>query len=375
LVRTGGRLRTVRTDYLVGCDGAASTVRQMLGIELNGETRQPVRQALIYCPDLYERLPGGPGARAIQYHVIGHHPCTLIVQDDAQHFALHAPTAGPPMAALFEALAGAVAQPLSYKVLHEGEWPQHLLLADRYSGGARGAGGTRVLLAGDAAHPTSTTGGLGLSTAVADAADLAWKLAATLEGWAGPALLASYEAERRPVAAESITASFARAVAEEPWSVDLPEVELGYRYTGSPVIAHPAAPPPAPFAPTTWPGARLPHIWLDDGNPLHDILGTGFTLLQMPGAATDRGATGFARELAAAFGRLAAPLEVVEVTSAAAQAIYAGHRLILVRPDLHVAWRSGDSQLEATALAALVTGNLAELKGATRRGRRARRSR
>jgi FAD binding domain/Aromatic-ring hydroxylase, C-terminal len=218
----------------------------------------------------------------------------------------------------------------------------------------------RVFLAGDAAHPASTTGGLGLSTAVADVADLSWKLAATLHGWAGPALLASYEAERRPVAAEAITASFARAVAEEPWSVDLPEVEFGYRYTGSPVIAHPAAPPPAPFAPTTWPGARLPHIWLDDGSPLHDVLGTGFTLLQMPGAATDRGATGFARELAAAFGRLAAPLDLVEVTSEAANAVYAGHRLILVRPDLHVAWRSGDSGLDATALAALVTGNLRE---------------
>src|SRR5215469_18018450 len=61
MVRTGTRLRTVRADYLVGCDGVDSTVRQMLGIELNGETRQPVRQALIYCPDLYERLPGGPG--------------------------------------------------------------------------------------------------------------------------------------------------------------------------------------------------------------------------------------------------------------------------------------------------------------------------
>jgi 2-polyprenyl-6-methoxyphenol hydroxylase-like FAD-dependent oxidoreductase len=366
MLRTGSRLRTVRADYLVGCDGADSTVRQMLGIELNGETRQPVRQALIYCPDLYERLPGGPGGRAIQYHVIGQHPCTLSVQDDTQHVALHAPTAGPPMSALFEALAGAIVQPLSYKVLHEGEWPQQLLLASRYSGGAGrgragggpGVWGARALLAGDAAHPASTTGGLGLSTAVADAADLAWKLAATLEGWAGPELLASYQAERRPVAAEAITASFALAVAEEPWSVDLPEVELGYRYTGSPVIAHPAAPPPAPFAPTTWPGARLPHIWLDDGSPLHDILGAGFTLLQIPDAATDRGATGFARELAAAFGRLAAPLDLLEVPSAAAQAVYAGHRLILVRPDLHVAWRSGDSRLDATALAALVTGHL-----------------
>src|SRR5262249_780551 len=122
----------------------------------------------------------------------------------------------------------------------------------------------------------------------------------------------------------------------------------------------PAAPPPAPFAPTTWPGARLPHIWLDNGSPLHDILGSSFTLLQMPGAATDRGATGFARELAAAFGRLAAPLDLVGAPSAAAEAASGGHRRILVGPDRHVAWRSGDSWPDATALAALVTGNLRE---------------
>jgi 2-polyprenyl-6-methoxyphenol hydroxylase-like FAD-dependent oxidoreductase len=348
MVDTTSRLRTVRADYLVGCDGADSTVRRMLGIQLRGETRQTVRQALIYCPDLYERLPGG---RAIQYNVIGEHPCTLIVQDDTQHFALHAPTAGAPMAMLFEAVAGAVAQPLSYKVLHDGEWAQHLLLADQYSDGSR------VFLAGDAAHPASTAGGLGLSTAVVDAAGLAWKLAATLHGWGGPALLASYETERRPVAAQAITASFAQAVAEAQGSVDLPEVELGYRYTGSPVISPAQGLAPAGFHPTTWPGARLPHIWLDDGSPLHDLFGAGFTLLLMPGAATDRGATGFARELAAAFRRLEAPLDLLEVTSAAAQAVYAGHRLILVRPDLHVAWRSGDSRPDAAALAALVTGN------------------
>ena len=354
MVHTASRLRTVRAGYLAGCDSTRSTVRRLLGVELRGETRQPARQALIYCPDLYERLPGG---RAIEYHVTGEHPCTLIVQDDAQHFALHAPAGGPPLTALFEAVAGAVCQPLSYKVVHEDEWEQHLLLADRYTD--QQAGGGRVFLAGDAAHPASTAGGLGLSTAVGDAADLAWKLASTLQRWGGPALLASYEAERRPVAAQAITASFARAVAGEPWSVDLRDVELGYRYTESPVISYADKMSPTGFAPTTWPGARLPHIWLDDGNPLHDVLGNGFTLLRMQpgGGAADRGTAGFARELVAEFAALGAPLDLVEVTSASAQTVYAGHRLILVRPDLHVAWRSGDSQPAAAALAALVTGN------------------
>ena len=368
MVHTASRMRTVRAGYLVGCDGADSTVRRALGVELRGETREPVRQALIYCPDLYERLPGGPAGRSVQYHVTGAHPCTLVVQDDTQHFTLHAPAAGPgapPLTTLFEAVAGAVCQPLSYKVVHEDLWPQQLLLADQYTDRDPGTAGSRVFLAGDAAHPASTAGGLGLSTAVGDAADLAWKLAATLHGWGGPALLGSYEAERRPVAAQAITASFARAVADEPWSVDLRDVELGYRYTGSPVISHAGGASPTGFAATTWPGARLPHLWLDDGNPLHDVLGSGFTLLRIQaagdqgrsGAPTDRAATGFARELAAEFGRLGAPLDLVEVTSVAAQALYPGHRLILVRPDLHVAWRSGDSMPSAAALAALVTGN------------------
>ncbi len=405
MVQTGSRLRTYRARYLVGCDGANSTVRGTLGIGMRGQTRHTLRQALIYCPDLFERLPAGPAgpgspgspggraARAIQYDIVGELPCTVVVQDDTQHFVLQAPEGGPPMSALFEAVAGQL-QPPSYKILHEGEWQQNLLLAERYADGpAHGA--DRVFLAGDAAHPASTAGGLGLSVAVGDAADLAWKLAGTLKGWAGPALLRSYEAERRPVAAQAITASFAAAQAErrwraqwrpeimddtlegaqcrqllaqaatdERWHADLPGTERGYRYTGSPVIApaegtpRASAPDPAGYryAPSTWPGARLPHIWLDDGTPLHDMLGSGYTLLLLP-VSSDASALRYARELANAFGRLGAPLEVAEVTSATAQAVYAGHRQILVRPDLHVAWRSGDSKPDAAALAALVTGN------------------
>jgi len=398
MVATGSRLRTVRAEYLVGCDGADSTVRATLGVQLRGETWQALRQALIYCPDLYERLQGG---KAIQYEFVGDHPCTLLVQDDTQHFALHAPKGGPPMSALFEAVAGHVVPPGSYKVLHEGEWAQHLLLAERYSDGhhsdGQGHGRDRVFLVGDAAHPASTAGGLGLSVAVADAADLAWKLAGTLDGWGGPELLRSYEMERRPIAAQAIAASLAvaeaerrwraewrpdilldtpagansrlrltQAAAEERWHADLPGIERGYRYTGSAVISPaqgtPRGGPDGPdpggyrYAPTTWPGARLPHIWLDDGTPLHDMLGSGYTLLLLPVSA-DGGALGYAGQLASAFAQFGAPLDVVEVTSTTAQAVYAGHRLILVRPDLHVAWRSGDSRPPPAALAGLVTGN------------------
>jgi 2-polyprenyl-6-methoxyphenol hydroxylase-like FAD-dependent oxidoreductase len=352
MLRSGTRLRPVRAGYLAGCDGEDSVVRQMLGIELRGETREPVRQALFYCPELYERLPAG---RGIIYHIVGDHPCTLIVQDDAQHFVLHAPAGGPPPTALLAALLASVTdQALDYKVLSEAKWAQHMMLADRY-------GSDRVFLVGDAAHPTGSATGVGLGTAIADAADLAWKLAATVRGWGGAALLQSYTSERRPVAAQAITAS----AAAESLAADLPLAEFGYHYTGSPVIAPAEGSGPdqaGRYTPTTWPGARLPHIWLDDGTALHDRLGPGFTLLSLPETSDTGGvdyaaSADYAAGLTAAFRRLGAPLAALEATSAAAQAVYAGHRLILVRPDLHVAWRSGDSQPDPDFLARLVTGH------------------
>ena len=294
MVHTASRMRTVRAGYLVGCDGADSTVRRVLGVELRGETQGTGAAGADLLPRPVRAAPRRP--RRAGRAVPRHRRAPLHARRPGRHPALHAVRGGgdpgaPPLTTLFEAVAGAVCQPLSYKVVHEDLWPQRLLLADQYTDRDPGTAGSRVFLAGDAAHPASTAGGLGLSTAVGDAADLAWKLAATLHGWGGPALLGSYEAERRPVAAQAITASFARAVADEPWSVDLRDVELGYRYTGSPVIGHGGGASPTGFAATTWPGARLPHLWLDDGNPLHDVLGSGFTLLRIQ-AAGDQGRSG-----------------------------------------------------------------------------------
>ena len=101
------------------------------------------------------------------------------------------------MAAMFEKT---IAMPLHYEMQWVGEWRQNLLLADRYGDG-------RVFLAGDAVHLMIPTGGLGMNSGVGDAIDLAWKLAATLQGWGGPGVLASYEAERRPVGQNNVAAS------------------------------------------------------------------------------------------------------------------------------------------------------------------------
>lgn len=378
--RADGSTGEIRSAYLAGCDGGGSTVRQQLGIELTGESRLTMRQALFRCDDLFERIRIGKGRH---YHVADDRSTFLITQDDTKHFSLHAVVDDDAeMPALFEKT---VAMPIEYETLYVGQWTQRLMVADSYGRG-------RVLLAGDAAHLVIPTGGLGMNTGVGDAMDLSWKLAATLHGWGGPQLLASYEQERRPIGERNVHASTQAAngrrqwrsqwrpeitedspageaarrnlveVAdrEQRWSNDLLGIELGYRYTGSPLIVEgdgdgeDVAPPSDSFSytPTTWPGARLPHVWQEPGVAVQDVVGmtNAYTLLRvgpypLPSA-----------EIEDAFSSLGVPFQVVDVDNDSARQVY-GHRLLLLRPDLHVAWRGQTPPEDAKALAHVVTGH------------------
>jgi 2-polyprenyl-6-methoxyphenol hydroxylase-like FAD-dependent oxidoreductase len=370
-----GTTSSVRSDYLVGCDGGNSTVRRLLDIELRGESLLEMRQALFYSEELFDRIPIGKGRH---YHVADDTSSFLIVQDDTKHFSLHATVGSDEeMPALFERIVGF---PIEYETRYVGTWRQRLMVADRYQAG-------RVLMAGDAVHLVIPTGGLGMNTGHGDAVDLAWKLAATLRGWAGPGLLASYEAERRPIGLRNVAASrkaatgrrawrgmwkpdiadstpegeatrtalAERADREQRWSNDLYGIELGYRYVDSPIIRSADHDGPDPdsfqYVPTTCPGARLPHIWLDDGRPIQDELGREYTLLRV-----GRGQGIAADDLVKAFAAIGAPLRVYDVASANAEAVY-GCELVLVRPDLHIVWRGdGAPPDDPKALAATCTG-------------------
>ena len=171
-------------------------MRRQLGIKLQGEANlMQFRQALYRCDDLFERIPIGKGRH---YHVADALATFLIVQDSTKHFTLHATVdSDADMATLFEKT---VAMPVKYEMLSVGQWKQNLLLADSYGQG-------RIFLAGDAVHLVIPTGGLGMNSGVGDAIDLSWKLAATLQGWGGPQLLASYEIERRQIGARNVEAS------------------------------------------------------------------------------------------------------------------------------------------------------------------------
>jgi 2-polyprenyl-6-methoxyphenol hydroxylase-like FAD-dependent oxidoreductase len=364
---------TVRARYLVGCDGGSSTVRKQLGIRLEGQGRiRQVHQTFFRSDELFEKIPIGKGRH--YYFPTG----TLVVQDDMRHFMSNRgvpPDEDDPARSIREFLGIDV----DLEVLNRSSWNQNLLVAESYGEG-------RVLLAGDAIHLVIPNGGLGMNTGMGDAIDLGWKLAGTLQGWGGPNLLASYEAERRPIGLRNRLASGTAAAGVRSWmaacspdiahktpagaaerariraladvgqriSHEMVGTELGYRYDGSPLVcAEPGEPPPdesRTYAPTTWPGARLPHMWLRDGTALHDRLGDGYTLLRTGGGvATDTAA------LEQAMRATGAPFEVVDIPEDHLRAVYE-RDLMLLRPDLHVVWRGDEGPADPKKVAAVATG-------------------
>jgi 2-polyprenyl-6-methoxyphenol hydroxylase-like FAD-dependent oxidoreductase len=353
----------IRAKYLVGCDGGGSVVRKQLGIAMQGENLSELRQALYRCDELFDRIPIGPGpGHGRHYHVADERWRFLIMQDSTRHWTLHAAVDDDAeMARQFELTIGV---PVKYEMLYVGRWRQNLLLADRYGEG-------RVFLAGDAVHLVIPTGGLGMNSGVGDAVDLAWKLAARLRGWGGPGLLASYEIERRQVGERNVAASRYASLGRRKWRSlwrDLAELaavaeveqrksnemigaELGYRYAGSPIVCDEPGAPEDDFrryVPTTWPGARLPHVWLDGHVATQDRIGAGFTLLRLSNENT--------ASLGEAFAARRVPFQALDVRDERAREVY-GCDLILLRPDLHVAWRGNRVPPDAGDIAAIATGH------------------
>jgi len=376
-LRSGGSTAPLTATYLVGCDGGASPIRKQLGIGLKGDGNiLELRQALYRCDDLYERIPIGKGRH---YHVADGQNTFLIMQDSTKHFTLHAVVDSD--AAMVEQFAKTIVMPLPFEMINCTLWRQNLLLADRYGSGSR------VFLAGDAVHLVIPTGGLGMNTGCGDAIDLSWKLAATLQGWGGPGLLASYEIERRQIGERNVAASRFASAGRRKWrSMWRPNIrdatpegaatraeltrvadveqrktnemvgaELGYRYVDSPLIAKEAAEGPEhnfmEYVPTTYPGARLPHVWLKDGTAVQDRVGygRGYALLRFAGNSD-------VTPLGRAFAQHGAPYEAIGLIDERARDVY-GHDLILVRPDLHVVWRGNALPEDCTGLAARATGH------------------
>jgi len=384
-----GERRRFSAAFLVGCDGPRSTIRRQLGIRYAGEggvVRDFMggRMHAIYlrAPQLYSLIRGG---RAWMYWTVNRDRRALMAAiDGVQDFVFSAQLKSGEET---EEMSVARAQAIFFEALGA-ECPIEMLSRQSWTAGltlvAEHFGEGRVLLAGDAVHLFTPTGGLGYNTAVEDAVNLAWKLAARVQGWGGPALLASYERERRPVALRNT--GYARRFADSvglytaPTAIeddspagaaarreagdyllgharaefDIPGITFGTRYDGSPLIAADGTTPPPDaanvYVPTATPGGRAPHVWLGDGRSLFDRLGFDFTLLRLgpqpPSAAP----------FAAAARSAGIPLQVVEIAAVEVRELY-GADLVLLRPDQIVAWRGSTPPAEAPELLARLTGH------------------
>jgi 2-polyprenyl-6-methoxyphenol hydroxylase-like FAD-dependent oxidoreductase len=383
-----GTVRTWRTQYVVGCDGSQSVVRAAIGAGYagSGGVDQEIlgrRASAIHLriPTLHRDFLAD--RRAWSYWALNHElAINLITLDGADEFFLLTSSIDPadldPGRAI-ELVRRAAGACVPVDVLGHRAWtPGLALVADRFAD-------RRVLLAGDAAHLFTPTGGFGMNTGIDDVANLSWKLAAVLAGWGGARLLDSYERERRPIAVRNTSAARQlnknlgkikpTAVLERDSRAGQAErarigallstfgeqfgsigVQLGARYDGSPIISADGDPPPdslAGYRPTSVPGGRAPHVWCTDrrgrGDSLFDRFGTGFTLLRLGSEPPD------VAPVVAAARDGGIPLTVLTIADPMIRDMYQ-RDLVLIRPDQHVAWRGNRTPDDADGLLALATG-------------------
>jgi 2-polyprenyl-6-methoxyphenol hydroxylase-like FAD-dependent oxidoreductase len=394
---TGKRMR-FEADYVVGCEGPKSLVREAIGVRYEGlppEDRDflggKMLSTFLRAPAFYDAIRA---PRSWQYWGINRDQRGALIAIDGEGLFIQLSQLPRGQAAsvelgerAFRLMAG---QELPHEVIGVAEWTAGFaLVSERYADRDDNQnGGPRLFIAGDAAHLFTPTGGQGYNTSVDDAANLGWKLAAACQGWGGPALLPSYQQERKPIGHRNTR--FGRAMADNLGSLapppgleddtpagralrdelgaklllhcqtefDIPGIHFGVFYGGSAIVADDGSLAPKDdfhhYVPHGTPGARAPHLWLGDGGvgdgvSIFDRLGPDFTLLRLGGSQADASAL-----LAAAQAR-GARLSVLDVPQAEARDVY-GRDLVLVRPDHHIAWRGNALPGDVRGLVDRVTG-------------------
>ena len=376
---------SIFASYIVGCDGARSIVRKSIGATFEGSPAiQKVQSTHIRAPQLLNLMP----AKSAWLHFsLNPRRCgSVMAIDGRESWLIHnyLYRNEPDFDSVdrdwaIRAILG-VGPDFQYETVSKEDWIGRRLVADKFRD-------RRVFICGDAAHLWIPHGGYGMNAGIADAADLAWMLAATLHGWASPAILDAYEAERRPIteqASQIITQIAHKVIAQrrevpadieqegpagiatrarigkEAYQLDLHQqccggLNFGYFYKDSPIIAYDDELQPDytmyDFTPSTVPGCRAPHLWLDDRRSLYDALGPGYTLIRTDPAAQVCG-------MVEAAAKRKLPLSILDVDDSVALPLYR-HNLVLVRPDQHVAWRGDEAPVDPMKLIDLVRGALA----------------
>lgn len=380
-----GETQQIRTDYLVGADGANSIVRRAIGARLQGipEVARLVT-VFVRAPHIRQlvenRRPG------FMYRLLGKGaPISMASIDGRDLWIFHIvvpPTTDPATFDHTTAMYDGVGEEFKFDTLNREVWIGRAMVADKFRD-------RRVFLAGDAAHIWIPMGGFGMNAGIADSIGLAWLLQGALEGWLNEDALDSYAVERASVGGliagqaarinsdltalynvpggletlDDETADAANRRAELGAKIrqaNLAEfnsvgMQLGYEYSDSPVIVYDGSPAPQfaidHYEESSRPGVRAPHVWVADGVSLHDQFGAGFTLLQVGTDVT-------ANEVVNAAAQRDIPLTTVNVSQPEAVEKY-GTCYVLVRPDQHIAWRSvvAPDASEAHGIWDRLTGN------------------
>lgn len=372
----------IRCDYLIGCDGGRSAVRKAVGAKLSGtDVVGRVQSTFFRAPDLLARAQHPPAWATFSLNP--RRSGNVYAIDGRETFLMHNYLRADETEfdsvdrdwALRTILG--VGPDFQYEILSKEDWVGRRLVADKFRD-------RRVFICGDAAHLWIPMAGYGMNAGIADAMNLSWQLAARLNGWGAEGVLQGYETERLPITEQVSNFAMNHAIAlqkeregvppgiEEPGAAGQAAREaagkalydlnvkqyccaglnFGYYYDKSPLIAYDGetAPPYGmdTFTPSTVPGCRTPHLWLDDGRSLYDAMGPEFTLLRF-----DRQAD--ASALVDAARQRGVPLRVLDVQSKESAALYP-ETFVLSRPDQHVAWRGNRMPADALALVDRIRG-------------------
>lgn len=379
-----GAAVSIRSQYLIGCDGGKSSVRKKIGAKLSGtDVVGRVQSTYFRAPSLYalqQHKPAwatfsiNPTRSGNVYAIDGRETWLLhnyLREDEPEFDSVDRDWA------LREILG--VGPDFQYEVISKEDWVGRRLVADKFRQG-------RVYICGDAAHLWFPMAGYGMNAGIADAMNLSWQLAACLQGWGGEGLLDGYQTERQPITMqvsnfamnhayalqakrEQVPANIEEAtpegaasrsrIGQEMYDLNVQQyccggLNFGYFYDRSPMIAYDGTPQPTytmdRFTSSTVPGCRTPHVWLEGKRSLYDAMGPWFTLLRLD-PATDTTA------IEAAAKQRDVPLTVLDLPAQLAGEAYT-HKLVLSRPDQHVAWRGNDAPADALALIDQVRGQV-----------------
>jgi 2-polyprenyl-6-methoxyphenol hydroxylase-like FAD-dependent oxidoreductase len=374
----GGDRKVLTADFVIGCDGSHSIVREQAKISQTRADHDRLMVLLVFrskrLHELIEQFSGKSFYNVLHPEMDGYWRFLGRVDFGTQWF-FHAPVPAGTTKENFDftgLIKTAVGADFDVELEYVGFWDLRFAVADQYRRG-------RIFIAGDAAHSHPPYGGYGINTGFEDARNLAWKISATIEGWAGSDLLDSYGEERRPVFVSTAQDFIAKAIEVDRTflknfdpSVDRQAFEREWarrgggavsevgsfepNYEGSPIVwGGPGAKSGAvgTHAVAARPGHHLTPRSLSGGLNIYDELGEGFSLvgLDADSATIDR--------FRAAAERLHIPLKIIVDSRADGRLDY-GASLVLVRPDQFVAWTSNTDTAQAEVVLHKVTGASAD---------------